>query len=373
MRILITNFDLDAYAGTQIVVRDLAVELQRQGHEPLVYSPRLGAVAQEIKKCGIEVTDQLSSTSPVPDVIHGHHHQTLEALLRFPSVPAIYVCHGAGGYVEAPFYFPRIQRYVAVDERCKQRLAGVPAIPHERIEVIWNAVDTTRFQPRDPLPVKPKRALVFSNNAHRSTHLPAVNKACRQAGLQLDVIGGLSGNPVTMPETVLPRYDIVFAKARCALEALAVGNAVVLCDQMGLGPMVSSYNFEALRPMNFGAGLLRNSLRAQLVRSEIQHYDAQDAAVVSERVRKEACLAQTVRRWIRMYEEVIKEFKGSPDQSEQEYTALADYLKQWNYGSRIEWEWRQLGRLQSVPLAGNALHNFARRIIRKRSDAWKLP
>src|SRR5215510_7870421 len=153
------------------MVRDLALELRRQGHEPVVYSPRLGPVAEEIRNSGVVVTDQLSKVVAAPDIIHGQHHPAIEALLRFPSTPAVYVCHSSmSGYTEALSYFPRILRYVAVDEPCRSRIASVPAIPGERIAVIWNAVDLVRFQPRAALPVRPKRALVFSNNAGRTTY-----------------------------------------------------------------------------------------------------------------------------------------------------------------------------------------------------------
>lgn len=94
MRVLITNARLENYAGTEVTVRDLALEMQRQGREPLVYSPVLGAVAKEIRNSGIEVTDQLSNLAKPPDIIHGHHHpQVIEALSRFPQVPAVFVCH----------------------------------------------------------------------------------------------------------------------------------------------------------------------------------------------------------------------------------------------------------------------------------------
>ena len=38
------------------------------------------------------------------------------------------------------------------------------------------------------------------------------------------------------PEEALGSYDIVFAKARAAAEAVATGTAVVLCDVAGAGP-----------------------------------------------------------------------------------------------------------------------------------------
>src|SRR5215469_7454652 len=113
LKVLITNAYLDVYAGTQVVVRDLALELRRQGHEPMVYSPRLGAVAEALSNSGIHVTDQLATITEAPDVIHGQQYAAIEALLHFPNTPAIYVCHSAAqGYTEALGYFPRILRYV---------------------------------------------------------------------------------------------------------------------------------------------------------------------------------------------------------------------------------------------------------------------
>ena len=105
--------------GTQVVVRDLALRWHRQGHKPMAYSRRLGEVAAELKRHGIEVTNDLARLSCAPDVIHGQHHPlVIEALLRFPSVPAILVCHAARGFSEAPVYFPRILGYIGIDERC---------------------------------------------------------------------------------------------------------------------------------------------------------------------------------------------------------------------------------------------------------------
>src|SRR5262249_33256767 len=96
VKILITNYRLDEYSGTEVVVRDLVLELRRQGHEPLVYSPRPGPVADEIRAEGIEVVSDLGRLTTAPDMIHGHHHaEFMDALRWFPLLPAIYVCHDA--------------------------------------------------------------------------------------------------------------------------------------------------------------------------------------------------------------------------------------------------------------------------------------
>lgn len=372
LKILITNADLSDYAGTQVVVRDLALELFRQGHQPIVYSPKLGAVAEEIRKAGIVVTDCLASLDITPDIIHGQHLAAINAWLQFPSVPAIHVSHGSKGAAEDPLCFPRVLRYVAVDQPCKERIESVAGIPSERIRVIYNAVDLKRFQPRSPLPAKPLRALVFSNNADNTTHLPAIRKACKQAGLQVDAIGCRSGNSLPNPEKVLPGYEIVFAKARCALEAMAAGNAVVLCDHMGLGEMVSSENVDALRPMNFGAGVLLRPLKPELIRAEIDKYDAAAAARVTQRIRSQVGLTDVAHCWIKLYTEVIEEFSRTPRDVNEELRALAAYWNQWNYQRRVEWEREQLRKLELIPLIGKPLLFFARRWIGKWSKGWGL-
>src|SRR5262245_31349615 len=83
------------------------------------------------------------------------------------------------------------------------------------------------------------------------------------------------------PEEILGRYDLVFAKARCALEAMAVGAAVVLCSSSGLGPMVTTGRLDQLRRLNFGRRSLREAIHPDAIEREIASYDAVDATEVS--------------------------------------------------------------------------------------------
>lgn len=83
--------------------------------------------------------------------------------------------------------------------------------------------------------MRPKRALIFSNHANERTHLPAVREACARAGIALELMGRGTRTDQANPESLIGEYDLVFAKARCALEALAVGASVVLCDSTGPG------------------------------------------------------------------------------------------------------------------------------------------
>jgi len=307
-------------------VRDLATRLLDRGHTPIVYSTQLGDIAREIRERTVMVTDNLETVSARPDIIHGNHSlETMTALLQFPDVPAIHTIHGNLGFLSAAPKFRRILRYLPVDYTCCDRLVCEYGIDEERIRVILNSVDLKRFKPRSALPSSPRRALVFSNCTE--THLKAVREACARTQLALDVIGG-DTNVCAQPEEVLGKYDIVFAKARCALEAMAIGTSVILCDYQGLGQMVTSGELERLRKMNFGHRTLVNKFYADLIAREIEKYDAEDAAEVSRRIRATASLDEMVDEIIAQYYEVLAEYQaaGKPE-PELEGREAAAYLR----------------------------------------------
>src|SRR6185369_14320548 len=190
LTVLITNATLATLTGTETYVRDLASGLLRTGHNPIVYAPELGQIAHELRRATIPVVDDLKSLGSRPDIIHGNHNtELITALLRFPNVPAVFFCHSWTDWISSPPSHPRIVSYVAVDDTCRDRLVLEHAIPEELVRVQLHGIDLERFKPRPPLPSRPARALVFSNNANQWTHLDAVQEACKRTGIQLDVVG----------------------------------------------------------------------------------------------------------------------------------------------------------------------------------------
>jgi hypothetical protein len=195
-----------------------------------------------------------------------------------------------------------------------------------RVEVVLNAVDLGRFQPRPPLPARPRRALIFSNSSGESApHVRAIRAACAQAGIEVEMAGFKSGNSLDRPEMALGDYDLVFAKARAALEAAAVGAAVVLCDVAGCGPMLTSENFAVLRRQNFGMRALREAPTAEGMAREIARYDPLDAAAVSRQVRALAGAESQLDQLLASYHEAMAD-PGAAD-AEAELRAAAAYLR----------------------------------------------
>ena len=328
-RILITNLQLKTRSGTELYVMDLARSLQSMGHRPIVFAPKTGPLAESLVRQSIPVLDNLREIAVEPDIIHGHHNlEAMSAMLHFPNAPGVFVCHDSFAWHDRAPKFPRIYRYIAVDNACYDRLSVRDGIPTSKIDLIQNGVNLEKFQSRGTLPKTPRRALLLSNYAGASQYL-LINRVCRKMGIQLDAVGSQFGNVLEKPEKALVQYDVVFAKGRCAWEALSVGAAVIVCDANGCGAMVTSSEIERMAASNFGRRLLNDPLSTKVLTRELEKYDCQDAAIVSKAVRKRANLSDIAHQLTDLYESVIGEHADAVRDIDQEFVASSDYLQWW--------------------------------------------
>jgi ADP-ribose pyrophosphatase YjhB (NUDIX family) len=286
--ILITNNALFKPGGTEWVVRDLSLALKRQGHAPVVFSPHPGDFSERLAADGIEVVDDLTRVSRRPDLIHGHHHmETMMAVQFFPGVPALYHCHGYTPWQEVPPVHPRIYSYAAIGPRTAQFVAERAGVPVETVRIIRNYVDAERFAPRPtPLPDRPQRAVIYCHSINPAQTAMIV-EACAAEGIACDTYASLNP-PVLDPETRLAAYDIVFAVGKSALEAMAMGVAVVTCVWSGMGEMVTAANFDVWRDRNFSSASDQIPVEVERVRAQLRRYSAEDARAACARVRCEA-------------------------------------------------------------------------------------
>jgi hypothetical protein len=353
-RVLIATHSVTSCSGADLYTRDLALALLRRGWQPVVCAAILGAVAEELRQATIPVTSDITSIAAVPDVIHGHHHiETLTALARFPGVPALFVCHDGLTWHSTPPRTPRIGAYVAVDRNCRDRLMLQHGIAEVRI--VPNAVDMERFRRRDALPARPRRALIFSNAASEKSFAATIASACSQREISLDIIGKAAANENDHPEEILGNYDLVFGKARCALEAAATGAAVIVCDERGLAGLITTRDLDAMRQLNFGVRLLQRPITEETIGAEIDRYDAADAAKVTDAVRATAGVDLLAEQFIEIYDDLCA--RHVPTSPDEDLRAMADSL------SHLSKE-LQLGRPVNVSLTERALRSLYRRIKR---------
>lgn len=106
---------------------------------------------------------------------------------------------------------------------------------------------------------------------------------------------------------------------------------MIVCDEAGGGPLVTTDRWDELAGASFGRRLLRGPLEAERLHLQIRRYDARDATEVSRRVRERADLDRIVGQLVELYDEVIAEQQddaaaGLPS----ELAHAARFLKWWS-------------------------------------------
>jgi glycosyltransferase involved in cell wall biosynthesis len=333
MNILITNIWLSNHAGTEVGVRDLAIALHKRGIHIEVYSPELGAVANEIRNAGVHVVDSTRDLIQQPDLIHAQHFiPSMDAMARFPGVPAVYFLHDRLHPSDTPPKYSQVARYVAVDYNCLDRLIIDNGIEEKDTFVLYNWVDTDRFKLRGHISNKPSRALVFSNYATKDNYFRVLQEACERSNIGLDGTGRGFNNEVADPENIMHNYDIVFAKAKAAMEALATGAGVILCDTRGLGEFVTRENFSHFRKYNFGMRTLTRPVETGLVLAEINKYGKDKILEAALLIRKDASFTTYLEKILEIYRSAIREYHQRKDtgRNTQDIATIREYLSQKN-------------------------------------------
>ena len=312
MNILITNFVLNTQSGTETYVYELAIELQKRGHNVEVFTLFKGDLAKSLIEKGIFVSSKLKKLKNKPDCIHGHHNiVTLKAANFFKETPIIFFIHDRISSLDIPPKHPNILQYLAVDYNCKERYFIENGFAADDIEVIYNWANLSRFKQRKTISVVPRKALAFSNYMSKSNVFPFIKEACLSQNIEIDLIGSGNGNATTTPENILEQYDIVFGKAKAAIEAMATGAAMIICDFRGLAEMVSPENMVHYKKYNFGMKLMTNKIQTDLIIQEIKKYDAENILKVSNFIRKEADFMSIVTQLENTYLRVIKEYASN--------------------------------------------------------------
>jgi UDP-3-O-[3-hydroxymyristoyl] glucosamine N-acyltransferase len=329
VRILITNVQLDHRTGTEIVVRDLESGLRERGHDVCVYTPRPGILSDEITARGGLVVDTLDLVPFVPDVIHAHHNgPATEAALCFPHTPLVFVCHSRNAHIDMAPGVPSVSQYVAVDLNCRERLVA-EGVPVDSIHVISNAVDIGRLVTRGDVSAPLRKAAVFSNQARDGGFVESVRRACASAGLALDEFGMGVGRTLDDPECRLAEYDVVFAKARCAIEALAAGCAVIAVDEAGYGGLVTYADVDWMLDWNVGDRCLQRAHDPVAIEEDLRRIDAEDVGRVSDLVRRRCSLEASLDAYELVYKAAMEGERASLSPSagswRDPYDAVVEY------------------------------------------------
>ena len=126
---------------------------------------------------------------------------------------------------------------------------------------------------------KPRSLLVYGKSGGKASW----NRSLRLASLANGIWRFQVLKDDRDPLNQIRRYDIILARARCAMEACLSGAYTVLFDRGLCGGAVTPQNVESLLTWNFGRGVFKESLIYRRFNELLRSYSA-DAALDAARI-----------------------------------------------------------------------------------------
>lgn len=201
-----------------------------------------------------------------------------------------------------------------------------------------NHVDTSRFVTTRTPPEGPRKALAYGNSGIGDKEAGLLREACSDVGIELDLAGMISGRYESAPAQLLPRYDLVFAVGRCALEAAASGCGVIPVYGNMTDELLGTENYERLRAQNMSVRLARHEkLTKAWIIKQIDRWDGTDIGRVAKRIQEDASLDGVANQLENIYKRVAADFPLSARQPlEEELCAALAVLR--------DEDWQELHR-----------------------------
>jgi len=270
MKLLLATNHL-GLGGSESYLLTVAEQLDRLGHEAVIYAPEPGGGVAVALERGLAVVSAAVLPEDCDAALVQDPGVSFQLVDRLPDLPQLFVAHSDIFDLQAPPQLDgTIGLAVALNERIARRLRRFAA----DVEVVrlYQPIDTERFLPRGSLPEVPRRALLLSNTPN-DDRVAMLESACMDAGLELTRIGGATGQ-ATDPRSALFDAEIVIGYGRSILEAMACGRAAYVYDWNGGDGWMTAESYPAIEADGISGRSGRVIVDLARLREDLRGYSA---------------------------------------------------------------------------------------------------
>lgn len=270
MRLLLATNHL-GLGGSESYLLTVAEQLDRLGHEVLVYAAEPGKGVEVADERGITVVSESELPEECDAALVQDAAVSLQVAERYPRVPQLFVAHSEIFDLQTPPQLPGVVALVvALNDRVQARMRSLGV--EVEVKRLRQPIDTERFVSRYPLGEIPRRALLLSNTPV-TDRLKMLEDACRSAGIELTRLGGLQGQ-TTDPRSALVSADIVIGYGRSILEGMACGRAAYVYDWKGGDGWITPDSYPAIEADGFGGRSAQQLIDADRLVADLRQYSA---------------------------------------------------------------------------------------------------
>ncbi len=270
MRLVLATNHL-GLGGSESYLLTVAEQLDRLGHEVVVYTPEPEGGVEVARERGIATIGEAELDEEYDAALVQDAGVSLQLAERCPRVPQLFVAHSAKFDLQAPPQLDGIVgAVVAMNDRVAERMRSYAT----GVEVVRlrQPIDTERFAPRGALPEVPRSALLLSNTP-QGDRLELLEGACAEAGLELSHLGGLAGR-ATDVRPALAEAEIVLGYGRSILEAMACGRAAYVYDWKGGDGWITPQSYPAIEADGIAGGAGIATVDIAYLAEDLRRYSA---------------------------------------------------------------------------------------------------
>lgn len=237
--------------GSESYLLTVAEQLDRLGHEVVVFTPEGGAGVEAARARGVEVVGERGLGEDFDAALVQDAAVSYRVAELCPAVPQVFVAHSSKFDLQAPPQLDGVAAAVVVlNDRVAERMRSFAR--ETEVVRLRQPIDLERFVVHGALPAQPRRALLLSNNPN-ADRLAMLEEACAEAGLELSRLGGLSG-PTADIRPMMAGAEVVIGYGRSILEAMASGRAAYVYDWRSGDGWVSAQSYPEIEADGFAGG-----------------------------------------------------------------------------------------------------------------------
>lgn len=278
MKILLTNYILNTFSGSEINAIQIANELINKGHEVYIFTfiyknPLKSYIESNMKNLKVIDKDTLSNLEEF-DLIWAHQQSTLNYVLfdlNIKSKKIIYSCLSSYDSAEFP---PQYTNYLSLclvnSEETKNTLLSAK-VSGEKLFLLKNFITDEFYNTNKSINLNtPKKVCLVSNHIQIEV-LKAVH-ILRNKGIEVDIYG-VHYNLRMITADILSNYDAVITIGKTVQYSLSMGIPVYCYDRFTGPGWITQSNFYKAQEYNFsGRGYNIKRSSEQIVNEFIEGY-----------------------------------------------------------------------------------------------------